>query len=426
MTPRENIHQRPLISLIEEWSKELGFQQVGISDGNLQAYESHLQQWLARGYHGEMAYMARYGNKRSRPSELVPGTHSVIVVRMNYLPPSADMGKQLQQRDKAYVSRYALGRDYHKLIRRRLQQLAEKIAGVVPDFSYRPFTDSAPVMEKPLAEQAGLGWIGKNTNLLSRDAGSWFFLGTLFTNLNVDDFYKPYKDSQEHLEENELQDRNHRENGGVSRKDDIRGKTERKGGVYKQVNNDLERAFNKVDHLYRKPQNKSHCGSCTACLDICPTQAFIGPYQLDASRCISYLTIELRGSIPEALRPLIGNRIYGCDDCQIVCPWNRFAKITAEKDFHPRHGLDQSDLITLFAWSETEFLEKTRGSAIRRIGHECWLRNIAVALGNSPTSPTVIDALLTRTNHTSEMVREHVQWALQKQGKNPQKTPENR
>lgn len=339
---------------IKRWAQELGFQQAGITQGLLGDYEQKLEDWLEQGYHGEMDYMARYGIKRSRPSALIPGTKSIISVRMNYLPPSADMARQLQQSDKAFISRYALGRDYHKLIRKRLVKLAEKIESVVGKFEYRPFADSAPVMEKPLAEQAGLGWIGKNTNLLTRDAGSWFFLGTLYTNLDL--------------------------------------------STDQKVSN--------------------HCGSCRACLDVCPTQAFVAPYQLDASRCISYLTIELKGSIPEELRPLIGNRIYGCDDCQMVCPWNRFAKLTDEKEFHPRHQLDSADLVTLFNWTEAEFSDKTKGSAIHRIGYERWLRNIAVALGNSLTSPAVIDALEKSAEHPSFLVREHVLWALEIHQKN--------
>lgn len=338
---------------IKVWAKELGFQQAGITQGLLGDYEEKLEDWLSKGYHGEMEYMERYGTKRSRPSELMPGTKSIISVRLNYLPPNARIAEQLQQKDKAFISRYALGRDYHKLIRKRLEKLAQKIETVVGPFDYRPFADSAPVMEKPLAEQAGLGWIGKNTNLLNRETGSWFFLGTLYTNLDLP--------------------------------------------VDQAVTN--------------------HCGSCRACLDVCPTQAFIGPYQLDASRCISYLTIELKSSIPEELRPLIGNRIYGCDDCQLVCPWNRFAKMTDEKDFHPRHHLDSVDLISLFKWTETEFYERTVGSAIRRIGYECWLRNIAVAIGNSPTTPAVIDLLHKSANHSSPLVREHVLWALQQHQK---------
>lgn len=334
---------------IKRWANELGFQQAGISAGDLGLYEKRLDKWLENDYHGEMDYMERHGTKRSRPTELLPWTKSIISVRMNYLPPNANIAKQLQAKDKAFISRYALGRDYHKLIRKRLLTLAKKIETHIGPFQHRPFADSAPVLEKPLAEQSGLGWIGKNTNLLNREAGSWFFLGTLYTDLSLPN----------------------------------------------------DRAV------------KNHCGSCSACLTICPTQAFVSPYELNASRCISYLTIELKGSIPEPLRPLIGNRIYGCDDCQLVCPWNRFAKITAEKDFHPRNNLDTADLITLFQWTEAEFYEKTTGSAIRRIGYDCWLRNIATALGNSPTSPQVIRLLEEQQNHPSPLVQEHVRWALE-------------
>lgn len=334
---------------IKQWGRELGFQQVGITDTNLAAAEQHLQAWLAKNYHGEMKYMAEYGTKRSRPAELQPGTLRVISARMDYLPPNARILETLQNKQQAYLSRYALGRDYHKLIRKRLQHLAEKITAVVGPFGYRAFADSAPVMEKPLAEKAGLGWIGKNTNLINAKAGSWFFLGELYTDLALP-----------------------------------------------------------ID----KPAT-NHCGSCHACLDICPTQAFSGPYQLDARRCISYLTIELRGSIPVELRKLMGNRIYGCDDCQFICPWNKFAKPTDEGDFHPRHGLDSRQLTELFGWEEQEFLHKTEGSAIRRIGYECWLRNLAVALGNASSTPEIIAALKKRVSYPSELVQEHVAWALE-------------
>lgn len=347
----QNINFSELATEIKSWGRALGFQQVGISHIDLSKAEDKLNAWLKKGYHGNMTYMARYGNKRSRPAELVPGTKSLISARINYLPPNANIAKLLQQPVKGFISRYALGRDYHKLIRRRLQQLAKQIEQVVGPFTYRPFADSAPVMEKPIAAQAGLGWIGKHTNLLNRDAGSWFFLGTLYTDL-------PLPADQ-------------------------------------PVTN--------------------HCGRCTACMDVCPTQAIVAPYQLDAKRCISYLTIELKGSIPENLRPLIGNRIYGCDDCQMVCPWNRFAKITDEKEFHPRHALDNSDLILLFNWREREFLEKTAGSAIRRIGYDSWLRNIAVALGNAPYDQAIVSTLKSKQDHPSELVREHVSWALKQQ-----------
>jgi epoxyqueuosine reductase len=336
---------------IKRWGRELGFQQVGITDTDLSQAEQRLQEWLAKGFHGEMKYMEAYGTKRSRPAELVPGTLRIISVRMDYLPPDARMIETLQDPEKAYVARYALGRDYHKLIRKRLQELAEKIQSVVGEFGYRAFTDSAPVMEKPLGEKAGLGWIGKNTNLINSKAGSWFFLGELYTDLPLP-----------------------------------------------------------VDEVAT-----NHCGSCRACLDICPTKAFVGPYQLDARRCIAYLTIEFRGVIPEELRPLMGNRVYGCDDCQFICPWNKFARATQEGDFRPRHNLDSADLITVFEWSEEEFLQKTAGSAIRRIGYECWLRNIAIGLGNAPTKPAIIAALEKRRNYPSALVREHVEWALTQQ-----------
>lgn len=346
---RTNPDFTKLAASIKQWGRELGFQQIGITDTNLKVAEKHLQDWLAKNYHGEMKYMEGYGTKRSRPAELVPGTLRVISVRMDYLPPNPCILETLQDKQKAYLSRYALGRDYHKLIRKRLQKLAEKITEQIGPFGFRAFADSAPVMEKPLAEKAGLGWIGKNTNLINSKAGSWFFLGELYTDLPL-----PI---------------------------DIPA--------------------------------TNHCGSCRACLDICPTQAFVGPYQLDARRCISYLTIELRGSIPIELRKLMGNRIYGCDDCQFICPWNKFARTTEEKDFQPRHGLDSQQLTALFAWDEQEFLHKTEGSAIRRIGYECWLRNLAIALGNAPSTPEIIAALQSRIDYPSELVREHVLWALE-------------
>jgi epoxyqueuosine reductase len=299
-----------------------------------------------------MDYMQRHGNKRSRPALLHPGTIRIISVRMDYQTESAAaMNQALADPVSAYISRYALGRDYHKMMRNRLQKLADKIQSEIGPFDYRAFVDSAPVLEKALAEKAGLGWIGKHSNVINRKAGSWFFLGEIFTDLPL-----PTDDPA-----------------------------------------------------------TAHCGACKACLDICPTQAIVAPYQVDARRCVSYLTIELHGSIPEDLRPLIGNRIYGCDDCQLVCPWNRFAGMSGETDFSPRHKLNTRQLLDVFAWSEQEFLAKTEGSAIRRIGHERWLRNIAVALGNAPASPPVIDALEARLNHDSAMVREHVLWALERQ-----------
>ncbi len=342
-----------LKSEIQAWGAELGFQQIGVADIELGEHEAHLERWLERGFHGEMAYMQRHGKRRSRPAELVPGTVRVIAARMDYLSTEAEPAERLlEQPGAALISRYALGRDYHKVMRRRLQRLADRIGDAIGDFGYRVFVDSAPVLEKALAARAGLGWIGKHSNLLRRDAGSWFFLGEIFTDLPLP-VDEPVTD---------------------------------------------------------------HCGSCTRCLDLCPTGAIVAPYQVDARRCISYLTIELRGPIPEPLRPLMGNRIFGCDDCQMVCPWNRFASYTAEPDFRPRTGLDAAELIALFAWDEAEFLSRTEGSAIRRTGHTGWLRNIAVALGNAPTSPAVIDALRARSEHPAELVREHVQWALKRHG----------
>lgn len=339
-----------LAAQIKTWGQELGFQQLGITDTNLSQAETHLGNWLANNFHGSMDYMQRHGHKRSRPALLHPGTQRVISVRMDYLPePENQMNQSLEKPLLAYISRYALGRDYHKLMRSRLQKLADRIHAEIGDFGYRAFVDSAPVLEKALAEKAGLGWIGKHSNLINRKAGSWFFLGEIYTDLPLP-----------------------------------------------------------VD----KPGTE-HCGDCRACLDICPTHAIVAPYQVDARRCISYLTIELHGSIPEELRPLLGNRIYGCDDCQLICPWNRFAKLTAEKDFNPRHRLNTQELLDVFAWGEQEFLTKTEGSAIRRIGHERWLRNIAVALGNAPKSEMIVNALKTKLQHPSELVREHVKWALE-------------
>ena len=341
-----------LSASIRQWGRELGFQQVGITATQLDDDEAHLLNWLDAGRHGEMDYMARHGLKRSRPAELQAGTLRVISVRMDYDPPQArDPWEVLEDANLGYISRYALGRDYHKVLRTRLQKLAERIAGEIGPFGYRAFVDSAPVLEKALARNAGLGWIGKHTNLINKQAGSWFFLGELYTDLPL-----PVDDAAE-----------------------------------------------------------DHCGTCTRCIEICPTQAIVGPQQLDARRCIAYLTIELRGSIPVELRPLIGNRIYGCDDCQLVCPWNKFARKSAEPDFIVRHGLDSTSLIDLFAWSEEQFLARTQGSAMRRIGYEQWLRNIAVALGNAPASPAIVESLQTRAEHPSELVREHVRWALAQQ-----------
>ncbi|MBI5659322.1 MAG: tRNA epoxyqueuosine(34) reductase QueG [Nitrosomonadales bacterium] len=341
-----------LAASIKEWGRALGFQAVGISDTDLGEAEARLLAWLARGNHGEMDYMAKHGAKRSRPDELLPGTLRVISLRMNYYPPGAiDAWAALQDGSRAFISRYALGRDYHKVLRGRMEKLAGKIRAEIGDFSYRVFTDSAPVLEVELASKARLGWRGKHTLLLSREHGSWFFLGEIYTDLP----------------------------------------------------------------LPPDVPESDRCGSCVRCIEACPTRAIIAPYQLDARRCISYLTIELKGGIPVELRPLIGNRIYGCDDCQMVCPWNRFAHNSAEADFAVRHGLDDVALSDLFAWDEATFKEKLAGSAIYRIGHEQWLRNIAVALGNAPRSAEAAAALQTRLQDASYLVREHVDWALQRQ-----------
>jgi len=341
---------------IKRWGMELGFARIGVANIDLPADEAHFLDWLRAGFNGEMHYMARHGSKRSRPAQLLPGTVSCVSARMDYWPAhAAESQAALGDGSVAYVSRYALGRDYHKLMRSRLQRLCDRIGERIGPFGYRAFADSAPVLEKALARNAGLGWIGKHTNLIDAQAGSYFFLGEIYLDLAL-------------------------------------------------------------------PQDESgtaHCGSCSACLPACPTGAIVAPYRLDARRCISYLTIELTGPIPPEFRRAMGNRIYGCDDCQLVCPWNKFARPTAEKDFGVRHDLDRAQLVALFSWSEAEFLDKTRGSAIRRIGFERWLRNVAVALGNAPRSPAVIAALRQRENHPSPLVREHVRWALEQHASMP-------
>jgi len=330
-------------------ARELGFQRCGISGVELGEDEAHLRDWLARGLHGTMEWMARHGDKRARPAELVPGTLRVVSVGLDYGRRDEDQAwATLADGQRAYVARYALGRDYHKLMRNRLQRLADRIAAEIGPFGHRVFVDSAPVLERALARSAGLGWIGKHTCLIDRDGGSWFFLGEIYVDLPLP-----------------------------------------------------------VD-----TPASAHCGTCTRCIEICPTRAIVAPYRLDARRCIAYLTIEHEGPIPEALRPAIGNRIFGCDDCQLVCPWNKFARRTDEPDFRARNNLDRATLVELFAWSEEEFLRRTEGSAIRRAGHERWLRNIAVALGNAPTTPEVVTALESRRGHPSPLVREHVAWAL--------------
>ena len=352
---------------INQWGQELGFQHVGFSDIHLKEHEHYLNEWLKRDYHGDMEYMGRHGSKRSRPAELLPGTISIISVRMNYMPPNIDTLDVLNSPEKAYISRYALGRDYHKLLRKRLSNLAKYIQTAIGPYGYRAFVDSAPVLEKAIAEKADLGWIGKNTLLLNRSAGSYFFLGELFTDLPLV--------STDKSEEKNL--------------------------------------TSTPPTTHQPNRKKNHCGSCTSCLDLCPTKAIVAPYELDARRCISYLTIEYKGSIPLELRPMMGNRVFGCDDCQLVCPWNRFSQITEETDFHPRHHLEASDLCELFLWDQKTFEKKTEGSPIRRSGYACWLRNLSIGLGNSPSSERVISTLKTQLYSEYDIVREHVNWALE-------------
>ncbi len=373
--------------LVETLAQGAGFQAVGFSDTDLSRHETFLERWLDAGFHGDMSYMERHGRKRSRPEQLVPGTISVISVRMDYWPAqAADAEQILNDAERGYVSRYATGRDYHKLMRKRLQQLASKLTEHVGEFGYRVFVDSAPVLEKALAEKAGLGWIGKHSNLLHQNAGSWFFIGEIYTDLPLN----KTADSEPTMQRAQLKE------SAQSATTPI--KTIQPADSIELIGNEVSK--------------NNHCGSCTACMTACPTDAIVAPRQVDARRCISYLTIELRSSIPEEFRRAIGNRIYGCDDCQLVCPFNKFASETCEADFEPRHALDHSRLVDLFAWTEAEFLQKTEGSAIRRIGYECWLRNIAVALGNAPTTTDVTSALVARREDTSALVREHVDWAL--------------
>ena len=347
--------RRLLVREIKRWARELGFQEAAITGVDITAEEPRLSNWLAAGYHGDMAYMARNRRKRCRPDVLRPGTMTVISLRMDYMPePIADCWRVLERPETAYVSRYALGRDYHKVIRGRLKMLGRRIEERIGSFGYRVFTDSAPILERALARNAGLGWVGKHTNLINRRGGSLFFLGEIYTDLAL-----PHDASAA----------------------------------------------------------RDHCGTCTACIDVCPTAAIVAPYRLDARRCISYLTIEHKGPIPEPLRALIGNRIFGCDDCQLVCPWNKYAKRTEIADFAPRHGLEEADLLALFSWSEADFADRTRGSAIRRVSYAQWLRNIAVALGNAPARAGILTALRARRDHPSQLVREHVGWAIGRQRK---------
>ncbi len=344
---------------IKALARESGFQRCGIAGVELSEDEAHLRDWLAQGLYGDMAWMARHGDLRARPAELLPGTVRVVSVGLDYAQDEAAAWETLEDGERAYVARYALGRDYHRLMRNRLQKLADRIAAEIGAFGYRVFVDSAPVLERALARNAGLGWIGKHTCLIDRNGGSWFFLGEIYVDLPLP-----------------------------------------------------------VD-----PPASAHCGSCVRCIEICPTGAITAPHRLDARRCISYLTIEHEGSIDEALRPLMGNRIFGCDDCQLVCPWNKFARRTDEPDFRARNRLDQAPLAELFAWTEAEFLQRTEGSAIRRSGYARWLRNIAVALGNAPTGPAVVAALRSRQDCEDPVVREHVDWALRRHALAPAQPP---
>jgi epoxyqueuosine reductase len=345
------INYNDLTTKIHQWAEDLGFAQVGFSDVDLSEYEEKYNDWLANDYHGEMDYMSRHGSMRTRPDELVEGTLSCISVRMNYLPENAQFAKILKQPKHAYISRYALGRDYHKLMRKRLKALGTKISEYCEEFNFRPFVDSAPVLERPLAEKAGLGWIGKHSLVINKEAGSWFFLGELLVDIPLPTTNNPVND----------------------------------------------------------------CGKCVSCIKICPTGAIVEPYVVDSRRCISYLTIELKGSIPTEFRPLIGNRIYGCDDCQLICPWNKFAKLTELEDFNARNDLDNITLLELFSWNEAYFLRQTEGSPIRRIGFDSWQRNIAIALGNAPHDTSIIESLTKQLESSSAMVTEHIEWALEQQ-----------
>lgn len=357
MSPLPNVDYQQLTENIKEWGKALGFQQLGIADIDLSKHEKFLQDWLDKGFHGEMSYMEAHGMKRARPAELLSGTLRIISVRMDYLPPDASFARTLKDQKAAYISRYALGRDYHKVMRSKLKKLGEKIQLHCEGLNLRPFVDSAPVLEHAIAEKAGIGWTGKHSLTLNKEAGSWFFLGELFINLPLP-----------------------------------------------------------IDQPVQE-----NCGSCNACMTICPTQAIVEPYLVDARRCISYLTIEQKGAIPEQYRKLIGNRVYGCDDCQLICPWNRYAQLTEQSDFHPRKQLHQKDLLELFSWDEQTFLGNTEGSAIRRIGYERWQRNIAVGLGNAPYDQAIVAALQQRLANCTELVAEHIEWAITQQLSKPEK-----
>lgn len=344
------MNYQELADKIKIWARELGFQKVGICDVDLSEHEAALQKWLDANYHGSMDWMARHGMMRARPDELLPGTVRVISARMDYLPPEAQFASNLSDATQAYISRYALGRDYHKLVRNQLKKLGQRIEQEVGQFGYRPFVDSAPILERPLAQKAGLGWTGKHSLILDKECGSWFFLGELLIDIPLP-----------------------------------------------------------VDTA-----SEEECGKCKACMTSCPTAAIVEDGVVDARRCISYLTIEFDGVIPEEFRKPMGNRIYGCDDCQLVCPWNRFSNITEQKDFHRRNTLSNADLVTLFLWDEETFLENMQGSAIRRIGHLQWMRNISIAMGNAPFSPQILDALKTRKG-LSDILDEHIDWAISQQ-----------
>ena len=354
--PQDTLNYPELAQQIKQWACELGFADAAICDIDLHQHEAQLQRWLELGYHGEMSFMAEHGTKRSRPDELVPGTVRVIALKMHYLPPDAGFAKTLNAPHKAYISRYALGRDYHKLMRNRIKKLGQRISEHVEQLGFRPFVDSAPVLERQLAQKAGLGFIGKNSLLIDKKAGSWFFLGELFIDIPLP-----------------------------------------------------------VDDPTRNESSHADCGNCVACMTMCPTGAIVEPYVVDARKCISYLTIELKGAIPIQYRQAMGNRIYGCDDCQLICPWNRYGEITAQTDFHAREQLKDQDLLSLFAWDEATFLKHTEGSPIRRIGHQRWLRNIAVALGNAPYDEQIVTALNNKLALGDELVNEHIRWALGEQ-----------
>ncbi len=364
------INYPELVEKIKCWGKELGFSQLGITDIDLSKHEQALEKWIANNYHGNMDYMARHGLMRARPAELAPGTVRAISVRLDYLPTKAKCARILKAKDHAYISRYALGRDYHKLMRKRLQQLGKLITQYCENFNFRPFVDSAPILERPLAEKAGLGWVGKHSLLLNKEAGSWFFIGELLIDIPL---------------------------------------------PVTTIQPEKSDSLKTTDATDTHKTKINGCGHCVACIKICPTQAIVEPYVVDARRCISYFTIESPDPIPLELRPLMGNRIYGCDDCQLICPWNKYAKLSLENDFQARHQLDEITLLTLFAWDEPYFLATLEGSPIRRIGFQSWQRNIAVALGNAPWDKEIIKTLEEKLSNASTLVAEHIRWAIEQQ-----------